>query len=276
MLAVLVVLLPLAGAVLAGLAVRAQADRLAQAVSIAAVCLSALLSVALWFTLGEEPVRRTLFTWIRSGDLELAWAVYADRLTAAMFCVVTLVSAAVHVYAVGYMREDRSVPRFMAYLSLFTFFMLTLVSADNFVQMFFGWEGVGLASYLLIGFWYERPAANAAAVKAFVVNRVGDLGFALGIAGVFALFGSVGFAEVARRGSGLGGSLLECGGAGGACPHGGLFAALCRGDGEVGPARASCVAAGRDGGAHARLGPHPCRDHGYRRGLHGLPPLAAF
>ena len=196
MLAVLIVLLPLAGAVLAGFAVRARADRLAQAVSIGAVCLSALLSVVLWFTLGEEPVQRTLFTWIRSGGLELAWAVYADRLTAAMFCVVTLVSAAVHVYAVGYMREDRSVPRFMAYLSLFTFFMLTLVSADNFVQMFFGWEGVGLASYLLIGFWYERPAANAAAVKAFVVNRVGDLGFALGIAGVFALFGSVGFAEV--------------------------------------------------------------------------------
>ena len=110
-----------------------------------------------------------------------------------MFCVVTVVSAVVHQYSVGYMSEDKSIPRFMAYLSLFTFMMLMLVSADNFVQMFFGWEGVGLASYLLIGFWYEKPSANAAAIKAFLVNRVGDIGFALGIAGCFLLLGTVDF-----------------------------------------------------------------------------------
>ena len=110
-----------------------------------------------------------------------------------MLVVVTTVSTLVHLYSVGYMAEDPHRPRFFAYLSLFTFAMLMLVTADNFVQMFFGWEGVGLASYLLIGFWYEKPTANAAAIKAFVVNRVGDFGFALGIFLVFVLFGSIGF-----------------------------------------------------------------------------------
>ena len=106
----------------------------------------------------------------------------------------------IHVYSIGYMADDHSIPRFMAYLSLFTFFMLMLVTADNFVQMFFGWEGVGLCSYLLIGFWYERESANAAAIKAFVVNRVGDFGFALGIFAVFMLFGTVRFRHGLRRG----------------------------------------------------------------------------
>ena len=113
-----------------------------------------------------------------------------------MLLVVTIVSAMVHVYSIGYMADDPGIPRFMAYLSLFTFFMLMLVTADNFVQMFFGWEGVGLCSYLLIGFWYDRPSANAAAIKAFIVNRVGDFGFALGIFAVFMLFGSVQFDDV--------------------------------------------------------------------------------
>src|SRR5215475_10905019 len=113
-----------------------------------------------------------------------------------MICVVTIVSSMVHIYSVGYMAHDHSIPRFMAYLSIFTFFMLMLVTADNFVQLFFGWEGVGLASYLLIGFWFDRPSANAAAIKAFVVNRVGDFGFALGIFAVFMLFGSLQFDTV--------------------------------------------------------------------------------
>src|SRR5690606_19803142 len=124
------------------------------------------------------------------------WALRFDTLTAVMVFVVTTVSAMVHVYSVGYMSHDHSIPRFMAYLSIFTFFMLMLVTADNFVQMFFGWEGVGVASYLLIGFWYDRPSANAASIKAFVVNRVGDFGFALGIMAIFFLFGTVAFDAV--------------------------------------------------------------------------------
>src|SRR3546814_2322235 len=137
-----------------------------------------------------------LFTWIDSGSFEVSWALKVDTLTAVMLLVVTGVSSMVHVYSVGYMAHDPYKPRFFAYLSLFTFFMLMLVTADNFVQMFFGWEGVGLASYLLIGFWYERPSANAAAIKAFLVNRVGDIGFALGICGAFVLFGSANFDQV--------------------------------------------------------------------------------
>jgi NADH-quinone oxidoreductase subunit L len=131
--------------------------------------------------------------WVRSGRLVASWALRIDTLSAVMLVVVTTVSALVHVYSLGYMSHDPHQPRFFAYLSLFTFAMLMLVTSDNLLQMFFGWEGVGLASYLLIGFWYTRPAANAAAIKAFVVNRVGDFGFALGIFATFALFGSIEF-----------------------------------------------------------------------------------
>src|SRR5262249_50237530 len=141
-----------------------------------------------------------LFTWFDSGSLDINWSLRVDTLTAVMLIVVTGVSSMVHVYSVGYMAEDPSIPRFMAYLSLFTFFMLMLVTADNLVQLFFGWEGVGLASYLLIGFWYDRPSANVAAIKAFIVNRVGDFGFALGIFAVFMLSGSIGFEEIFAKG----------------------------------------------------------------------------
>ena len=195
MLVALVVFLPLFGALASGTFGRRNRS-LANGLAVVPMVLSAFLAVVVWLTLPETPIRQELFPFIQSGGFAVSWAIYVDRLTAVMFCVVTLVSAAVHVYAVGYMQEDASPSRFMAYLSLFTFFMLALVSADNFVQMFFGWEGVGLASYLLIGFWHHKPAANAAAVKAFVVNRVGDLGFALGIAGIFVLFGSVVFEEI--------------------------------------------------------------------------------
>ena len=136
--------------------------------------------------------------WIHVGAVEANWGFRIDTLTAVMLIVVTTVSFLVHLYSIGYMAEDPHRPRFFAYLSLFTFAMLTLVTADNLVQMFFGWEGVGLASYLLIGFWYKRPSANAAAIKAFVVNRVGDFGFALGIFAVFVIFGSIGFEEIFR------------------------------------------------------------------------------
>ena len=128
---------------------------------------------------------------IESGSLQADWALRIDTLTVVMLVVVNTVSALVHIYSIGYMHHDPHRPRFFAYLSLFTFAMLMLVTADNLVQMFFGWEGVGLASYLLIGFWYKKPSANAAAIKAFVVNRIGDFGFLLGIFGVFVLFGSV-------------------------------------------------------------------------------------
>ena len=195
MLVSLVVFLPLLGA-LASASLGRRSRGLANGLAVVPMVLSALLAVVVWLTLPDAPIRQELFPFIQSGGFAVSWAIYVDRLTAVMFCVVTLVSAAVHVYAVGYMQEDSSPSRFMAYLSLFTFFMLALVSADNLVQMFFGWEGVGLASYLLIGFWHHKPAANAAAVKAFVVNRVGDVGFALGIAGIFVLFGSVVFEEI--------------------------------------------------------------------------------
>ena len=138
-----------------------------------------------------------------SGALQVDWALRIDTLTAVMLVVVTTVSALVHLYSIGYMHEDQSRPRFFAYLSLFTFAMLMLVTADNLVQMFFGWEGVGLASYLLIGFWYDKPAANAAAIKAFVVNRVGDFGFTLGIFLVFILTNSVAFDQIFAAAPGL-------------------------------------------------------------------------
>ena len=138
-------------------------------------------------------------TWFTAGDLSVDWAFRIDTLTRVMLVVVTTVSTLVHLYSVGYMHEDPHRPRFFAYLSLFTFAMLMLVTADNLVQMFFGWEGVGLASYLLIGFWYEKPSANAAAMKAFIVNRVGDFGFSLGIFLVFVLFGSVAFDGIFPR-----------------------------------------------------------------------------
>src|SRR5690606_31971393 len=128
---------------------------------------------------------------ITSGSLNVDWAFRIDTLTVVMLVVVNTVSALVHIYSIGYMHHDPHRPRFFAYLSLFTFAMLMLVTSNNLVQMFFGWEGVGLASYLLIGFWYKRPSANAAAIKAFVVNRIGDFGFALGIFGLFVLFGSI-------------------------------------------------------------------------------------
>lgn len=195
MLDVAIVFLPLLGAILAGFLGRPLGDRGAQLVTSGALVLAALFSIIVFFDVAYAGNVRTteLITWIDSGTFELSWALRVDSLTAVMFCVVTIVSAIVHIYSIGYMAEDKSIPRFMAYLSLFTFFMLMLVSADNFVQMFFGWEGVGLASYLLIGFWYERPSANAAAMKAFLVNRVGDIGFALGVAGAFLLFGAVQF-----------------------------------------------------------------------------------
>ncbi len=194
-----VVFLPLIGAIVAGFFRHALGDRGAQVVSCTLMSLSTLFALILFARVplgGEEAWVTPLFTWFESGSFKLAWAIQVDSLSVCMMMVVTVVSTVVHFYSIGYMSDDKSIPRFMAYLSFFTFFMLMLVTADNLVQMFFGWEGVGLCSYLLIGFWYHKPSANDAAMKAFLVNRVGDIGFALGIAGIFFLFGAVDFVDI--------------------------------------------------------------------------------
>ena len=133
-----------------------------------------------WFSIITLAIK-LIYKWISSGDFDVNWSIYIDPLTSVMLIVVTFISSIVHFYSIGYMSHDPHKPRFMAYLSLFTFAMLTLVTADNFLQLYFGWEGVGLCSYFLIGFWYKKSSANAAAIKAFLVNRVGDFGFAIGI-----------------------------------------------------------------------------------------------
>ncbi|WP_127143657.1 NADH-quinone oxidoreductase subunit L [Pelagibacterium montanilacus] len=193
-----IVFLPLIGALVAGLFGRTIGHKAAEVLTTSLLVIAAILSwiVFIPFFLGNaEAYKVEIMRWIVTGDLDLRWILRVDTLTAIMLVVVNTVSCLVHVYSIGYMHDDPHRARFFAYLSLFTFAMLMLVTADNFLQMFFGWEGVGLASYLLIGFWYKKPSANAAAMKAFVVNRVGDFGFALGIFGTFYLVGSLGFED---------------------------------------------------------------------------------
>ena len=188
-----ILFLPLVGALFAGFIGPLTGPRPAEVTTTTLVLITALLSWLAFYQvaiLGQEE-RIQLAQFITSGDLKAVWSLRIDTLTAVMLVVVTNVSGLVHLYSIGYMEEDPGRPRFFAYLSLFTFAMLALVTADDFVQLFFGWEGVGLASYLLIGFWYHKPSANAAAIKAFIVNRVGDFGFALGIFAIFTLFNSV-------------------------------------------------------------------------------------
>jgi NADH-quinone oxidoreductase subunit L len=189
---------PLVGALIAGLFGRYIGARMAQLVTTGLLFLSAALSVLAFgqVALGHVPTHVSVLHWINVGGFNADWAFKVDTLTAVMLVVVTGVSSLVHLYSVGYMSHDPHKQRFMAYLSLFTFAMLMLVTADNLVQLFFGWEGVGLASYLLIGFWYTRPSANAAAIKAFVVNRIGDFGFGLGIFATFLTFGSIQFDDI--------------------------------------------------------------------------------
>ena len=192
-----IVFLPLLGALIAGLLPRVVGHRGAEVITSSLLVIAAVLSWIVFLNtgFGEETHHPALvlFPWIESGTLDVQWSLRLDTLTAVMLVVVNTVSSLVHVYSIGYMHHDPHRARFFSYLSLFTFAMLMLVTSDNLVQMFFGWEGVGLASYLLIGFWFQKPSANAAAIKAFVVNRVGDFGFALGIFAVFAMFGSIEF-----------------------------------------------------------------------------------
>ncbi len=206
-----IVFLPLLGALIAGLFGRLIGARPAELITTLFLFVAAILSWIAFVRVGFGHVdeRVVLFTWMQSGDLKVDWALRIDALTAVMLVVVTTVSALVHLYSIGYMHEDPHRPRFFAYLSLFTFAMLALVTADNLGQMFFGWEGVGLASYLLIGFWYQKPEANAAAIKAFVVNRVGDFGFLLGIFALFMMTGAIDFDTVFAQGPALAGKTID-------------------------------------------------------------------
>ena len=192
------VFLPLFAFLTVGLFGKALGDKGAQFVTCASVIIAALCSVMLFFSvnLHSAPYVTNLAPWVVSGGFSVQWALRVDQLAVVMMCVINIVSACVHVYSVGYMSHDEHKARFMAYLSLFTFAMLMLVTADNLLQLFFGWEGVGLASYLLIGFWNHKPSANSAAVKAFIVNRVGDFGLALGLMATFVVFGTVEFQPV--------------------------------------------------------------------------------
>ncbi len=207
-----IVFLPLLGFLIAGLFGRFIGARPSEVVTTSLLFVSLLFSWIIFAQVGfgtAETSVPVLGNWFTSGTLKVDWALRVDTLTAVMLVVVTTVSALVHLYSIGYMHDDPSRPRFFAFLSLFTFAMLMLVTADNLVQMFFGWEGVGLASYLLIGFWYEKPSANAAAIKAFVVNRVGDFGFALGIFLVFVLTNSVAFETIFAAAPGLAGKQIH-------------------------------------------------------------------
>src|ERR1700720_2420403 len=193
-----IVFLPLLGSAIAGLFGRLIGARPSELVTTVLLFAAMVLSWIGFFQVGfgHQDARVVLAPFIVSGDLHVEWALRIDTLTAVMLVVVTTISAFVHLYSIGYMAEDPHRPRFFSYLSLFTFAMLMLVTADNLVQLFFGWEGVGLMSYLLIGFWYQKPEANAAAIKAFVVNRVGDFGFALGVFALFMMVGAVDFETV--------------------------------------------------------------------------------
>jgi NADH-quinone oxidoreductase subunit L len=207
----LLVFLPLLAAAVAGLSNRAFGVAFPKIVTTGALFVSCALAwpIFLGFMAGTSEAHvAPVFTWIQSGSMSVDWALRVDALTAVMLVVITSVSALVHLYSWGYMEEDPDQPRFFAYLSLFTFAMLMLVTANNLVQMFFGWEGVGLASYLLIGFWYHKPSANAAAIKAFVVNRVGDLGFMLGIFGTYLVFGTISIPEILAAAPNMAGSTI--------------------------------------------------------------------
>ncbi|WP_440918980.1 NADH-quinone oxidoreductase subunit L [Candidatus Pelagibacter sp.] len=193
-----IIALPLIASIISGFFGKLIGDRSSEIITSLLVSISAIFSVLVLYEVVVNQYQENIIiaTWISSGSLEVNWSMKIDSLSAVMLVVVTSVSALVHIYSIGYMSHDPHKPRFMAYLSLFTFAMLMLVTADNFIQLFFGWEGVGLCSYFLIGFWFKKETANKAAIKAFVVNRVGDFGFALGIFLIFYLFGTVNYTEV--------------------------------------------------------------------------------
>ena len=194
----IIVLLPLLGSIISGFFGNKLGTKSCQILTSSFVTISAILSLFIFYEtlINGYTSNNLIFNWISSGSFYVNWSIYVDPLTSVMLVVVSLISSIIHFYSIGYMSHDPHKTRFMAYLSLFTFSMLTLVTADNFLQLFFGWEGVGLCSYLLIGFWYKKSSANSAAIKAFVVNRVGDFGFAIGIFLIFLFYGTVDYKEV--------------------------------------------------------------------------------
>ena len=193
--------LPLLSFIISGFFGKYIGDRISVIITSLFVSISAVLALLVFYQVITQGYENNIViaSWLHSGSLNVNWSIKIDALSAVMLVVVTLISSLVHIYSIGYMSQDPHKPRFMAYLSLFTFAMLTLVTSDNFLQLFFGWEGVGLCSYFLIGFWYKKDSANAAAIKAFIVNRVGDFGFALGIFLIFYLFGTVNYNEVFQQ-----------------------------------------------------------------------------
>jgi len=197
----LILFLPLFASIISGFFGKLIGDKVSQILTSLFVSISAILSLVIFFKVINASYVNNLIiaTWINSGSLNVNWSINIDALSSVMLVVVTMISSLVHVYSIGYMSHDPHKARFMSYLSLFTFAMLTLVTSDNFIQLFFGWEGVGLCSYFLIGFWFKKPSANAAAIKAFLVNRVGDFGFALGIFLIFYIFGTVNYNEVFQK-----------------------------------------------------------------------------
>jgi len=193
-----IIFLPLASSIISGFFGKKIGIKFSQILASILISLSAILSFIIFYSVftHDYSSNKLIFNWISSGNFIVNWSINVDPLTSVMLVVVSLISSLIHFYSIGYMEHDPHKPRFMAYLSLFTFAMLVLVTADNFLQLFFGWEGVGLCSYLLIGFWYKKPSANAAAIKAFIVNRVGDFGFAIGIFLIFFFYGTVSYNEV--------------------------------------------------------------------------------
>ena len=196
-----IIFLPLLSSFILGFFGKRLGDKFGQILSSLFILISAILSLFIFYQVITQEYfsNKLIFNWISSGNFIVNWSIFVDPLTSVMLVVVTSISTIIHFYSIGYMKHDRHKTRFMSYLSLFTFAMLTLVTADNFLQLFFGWEGVGLCSYLLIGFWYKKPKANAAAIKAFIVNRVGDFGFAIGIFLIFLFYGTVNYVEVFQQ-----------------------------------------------------------------------------
>ena len=198
---ILIIALPLIASIISGFFGKFLGDRNSEIITSLLVSIAALLSLFIFYQVifNQYSDNIVIAKWISSGSLDVNWSMKIDPLSSIMLVVVTFISSLVHIYSIGYMSHDPHKPRFMAYLSLFTFAMLMLVTSDNFIQLFFGWEGVGLCSYFLIGFWFKKDTANTAAIKAFLVNRVGDFGFALGIFLIFYLFGTVNYDEVFER-----------------------------------------------------------------------------
>ena len=266
---------PLVGAIVAGLFGKQIGRAGAHTVTILGVLISFLISAWVLYAVAVDGARfnATIYEWMRVGPLKMEIGFLVDGLTAMMMAVVTFVSLMVHVYTIGYMADDPGYQRFFSYISLFTFSMLMLVMSNNFLQLFFGWEAVGLVSYLLIGFWFTRPTAIFANMKAFIVNRVGDFGFILGIGLIVAFAGTLDYREAFAKGGDL--AQLALPGERLAPDHRHLHLPLHRRDGQERAVPAPRLAARLDGRPDADLGADPRGDDGDRRHLHGRADVAA-